>query len=78
MRTIALLIGIALLAVGIAGFVPGLNQDGLLFGVMPMDAMRSALFAITGAVGIMIGLRRPRDMSGGTMADGDNDMRNRL
>jgi hypothetical protein len=78
MRTLALLIGIALLAFGVAGFVPALSPDGMLFGVMPMDTMRSALFAITGAVGIMIGLRRPRDMGAGMMADGDNDMRNRL
>ena len=71
MRTLALLIGIVLLAVGVAGFVPALSPDGMLFGVMPMDMMRSALFAITGAVGIMIGLSRRRDMTTGTLADDD-------
>jgi len=55
MRIVALLIGIVLLGIGIAGFVPALSPDGMLFGVMPMDMVRSALFAITGAVGIMIG-----------------------
>jgi hypothetical protein len=74
MRTIALLIGIVLLAIGVAGFVPALSPDGLLFGVMPMDMVRSALFAITGAVGIMIGLSRRRDMTTGTLVDQD-DMR---
>jgi hypothetical protein len=75
MRTLALLIGIALLAVGIAGFVPGLSPDGMLFGVMPMDFMRSALFAVTGAVGIMIGLGRRRELASGT-PDSATDMRN--
>ena len=71
MRTLALLIGIALLAIGVAGFVPGLNPDGLLFGVMPMDVMRSALFAITGAVGIMIGLSRRRSLPPTSVDRGD-------
>ena len=74
MRTLALLLGIVLLAIGVAGFVPALSPDGVLFGVMPMDMMRSALFAITGAVGIMIGLSRRRDMGTGTLVDHD-DMR---
>ena len=71
MRTLALLIGIALLAIGVAGFVPGLNPDGLLFGVMPMDMMRSALFAITGAFGIMIGLSRRRRLPPSAGDSGD-------
>ena len=71
MRTLILLLGIALLAIGVAGFVPALSPDGMLFGVMPMDTLRSALFAITGAVGIMIGLGRRREISGGTPGDGD-------
>ena len=75
MRTIALLIGIALLAAGIAGFVPALTPDGMLFGVMPMDFMRSALFAVTGAVGIMIGLGRHREIAPGVDRS-DSDMRN--
>ena len=75
MRTIALLIGIALLAIGIAGFVPGLTTDGMLFGVMPMDFMRSAIFAVTGAVGIMIGLGRHREIAG-SAPDSANDLRN--
>ena len=74
MRTLALLIGIVLLGIGVAGFVPALSPDGMLFGVMPMDMMRSALFAITGAVGIMIGLSRRRDMASGTLV-GEDDMR---
>ena len=62
MKTPALIIGIALLAIGVAGFVPQLNDGGMLFGVMPMDTLRSILFAVTGAVGIMIGLSRRREL----------------
>ena len=62
MKALALVIGFILLAIGIAGFVPALNPDGVLFGVLPMDPLRSALFAITGAVGVMIGLRRTRSL----------------
>ena len=73
MKIVALLIGVALLAIGIAGFVPGLVTDGVLFGVLPMDTMRSALFAITGAVGIMIGLANRRELPP-TTSNG-NDLR---
>jgi len=60
MRTVALLIGIVLLLVGIAGFIPQLTPGGVLFGVMPMDTLRSVLFLVTGAVGIMIGATHRR------------------
>jgi hypothetical protein len=56
MKVVALVVGIALLALGLAGFIPQLNPDGLLFGVMPMDTIRSVLFAITGVAGIAIGM----------------------
>ena len=74
MKTIALIIGIVLLLVGIAGFVPALTPGGMLFGVMPMDIMRSILFAVTGAVGIMIGLTRRRELVA-PRVEGRADMR---
>lgn len=61
MKALALVIGIVLLAIGVSGFVPQLNHDGLLFGVMPMDPLRSILFIVTGALGILIGVTRRRD-----------------
>lgn len=73
MKIVALLVGIALLAIGIAGFVPGLAADGVLFGVLPMDTLRAALFVITGAVGIMIGLASRRELPP-TTSNG-NDLR---
>ncbi len=74
MKALTLIIGVVLLLIGIAGFVPALNADGVLFGVLPMDLMRSALFAITGAVGVMIGLSRRRSLTP-TSPISENDMR---
>lgn len=71
MKIVALLIGLALLAIGIAGFVPGLVADGVLFGVLPTDTLRSALFAVTGVVGIMIGLSGRRELPPTTSTGND-------
>ena len=72
MKVLALIIGIVLLAIGVSGFVPQLTQDGLLFGVMPMDQLRSILFIVTGVFGILIGISRRRTpliASNGTAGD---------
>ena len=75
MKALALVIGIVLLAIGISGFVPQLNHDGMLFGVMPMDQLRSILFIVTGAVGILIGVTHRRAVY--VRPTGDNrDLRN--
>jgi uncharacterized protein DUF4383 len=60
MKTVALVIGIVLVLAGIAGFIPQLTPGGLLFGVMPMDTLRSVLFLVTGVAGIMIGVMHRR------------------
>ena len=71
MKTLALVIGVVLLAIGISGFVPQLNHDGMLFGVMPMDQLRSILFIVTGVFGILIGVTRRRAplVTNGTAGD---------
>src|SRR5689334_19345303 len=46
MKVVALLIGIALLALGVAGFVPALNENGMLFGVVPANPVICGLFVI--------------------------------
>ena len=75
MKTAALLLGFALLALGVAGFVPGLNPGGLLFGVMPMNTMMSVLFAVSGLAGVAIGMSGRRDLAPPARGGGDNDMR---
>ena len=72
MKAIALLVGFALLALGAACFVPGLAADGVLFGMFPVSTPLAIAFIITGAVGVMIGLRRTRPLA---MNRGANDLR---
>jgi hypothetical protein len=62
MKTVALLVGLVLLGLGIACFVPGLATDGALFGMFPVSTALAIAFLVTGAVGVMIGLSRRRDM----------------
>jgi hypothetical protein len=63
MKTAALVIGFILLALGVACFVPGLATDGVLFGLFPVTMPLAIAFIVTGAVGIMIGMRRHRDLA---------------
>ena len=58
MKMLALVAGIFFLLLGIAGFIPGLTTNGLLFGVFPMHTTHSIVYLITGAVGVMIGISR--------------------
>ena len=74
MKVVALLLGFALLALGIAGFVPDLNPDGRLFGILPMDMIMSVLFVISGLAGIAIGMSSRRHLTP-TANTGSDDMR---
>ena len=74
MKSVAIIIGVVLLALGLAGFVPDLNPDGQLFGVMPMNMVMSVLFVITGIAGIAIGMSSRRHLSPTRTASSD-DMR---
>ena len=64
MKALTLVLGVVLLAIGVCGF----------FGLAPLDFMRSALFAITGAVGVMIGLAYRRTLAPANTVS-DSDMR---
>ena len=74
MKTAALIIGFVLLALGVACFVPGLATDGVVFGMFPVSMPLAIAFVVTGAVGIMIGLSRKRDLP--TVAADGSDLRN--
>lgn len=63
MKTLALVVGIALLALGVACFIPGLATDGVLFGMFPVSMPLAIAFVVTGAIGIMIGLTRNRSLT---------------
>lgn len=74
MKAVAMLLGVVLLALGLAGFVPALNPDGQLFGVLPMNTIMSALFALSGIAGIAIGMSSSRTLTPPSNAS-SNDMR---
>ena len=77
MKTVALIIGFVLLALGVACFVPGLATDGVLFNMFPVSMPLALAFIVTGAVGVMIGMSRTRGMP--TLPRGDGtDLRDRL
>ena len=63
MKTTALIIGFALLALGVACFVPGVASDGVLFGMFPVSTTLAIAFLVTGAVGLLIGFSRRRALS---------------
>ena len=56
MRSLAIVLGLALAAAGVAGFVPALAPEGLLFGVFAVDAARNGLHLATGVFGIGMGI----------------------
>ena len=74
MKIAALIIGFILLALGVACFVPGLAVDGVVFGMFPVSMPLAIAFVVTGAVGIMIGMSRKRELPH-VSADG-SDLRN--
>ena len=74
MKTVSILVGVVLLALGLAGFIPELNPDGQLFGVLPMNMIMSVLFVITGLAGIAIGMSSRRTLTP-TSSTSSNDMR---
>jgi len=74
MKTIALIIGFVLLALGIAAFIPGIAVDGVLFGMFPVTTMLALAFIFTGAIGVMIGLSHRRSLP--PLAGDGKDLRN--
>jgi hypothetical protein len=74
MKAVSILVGVVLLALGLAGFIPDLNPGGLLFGVLPMNTVMSVLFVITGLAGIAIGISSRRTLTPSANTS-DNDMR---
>jgi hypothetical protein len=74
MKYVALFLGFALLAIGIASLVPQVSVDGQVFGLLPVSIdMALGLIAI-GALGVMAGLSRTRELAPPVEAN-SHDMR---
>ena len=76
MRVVALLLGMALLAFGVAGFMPAFVENGLVFGLMPVNHVMSAIFVVTGLVGIGIGMKMRHGLAPPPPTPGGHDLRN--
>jgi hypothetical protein len=63
MKMLALVAGIFFLLLGIAGFVPALAGNGMLFGVFPIHTTHAVVYLITGAAGVMIGISKRRHLA---------------
>ena len=74
MKYVALVLGIVLLALGIAAFVPQASIGGELFGVVPVSVEMGLLLIGVGALGIMAGVSRTRELEPAVPA-GHHDMR---
>jgi hypothetical protein len=62
MKYVALILGIALLALGLATFFPAAMVDGVLFGLVPITVEESLMLIAAGALGVMAGLSRTREL----------------
>jgi hypothetical protein len=72
---VALLVGIVLLLAGVACFVPGVSDGGMLFGRFPMSTPMAIAFVVTGVVGVMIGLSHRREIAPPTRDPNVRDLR---
>lgn len=52
MKRFAIIFGALMLAAGIAGFVPALSPNGLLFGIFAVDALHNVVHIATGLAAI--------------------------
>lgn len=52
-KSLAYVVGIVFLTIGVLGFVPALTPDGLLLGVFEVDAMHNAVHIISGVLAVI-------------------------
>lgn len=53
LRIIAILVGIGFIFVGVAGFIPEMKQNGLLFGYFETSLMHHVFDLVAGVIAIM-------------------------
>ncbi len=63
MKYVALVLGVLMLALGIASFVPQALVDGELFGLVPISVMAGLGLLAGGALGVMAGLSHDREIA---------------
>lgn len=56
MKTAALIWGLFFLLLGLLGMIPSFATEGMIFGVLTANPLYSALYWITGVIGVLVGL----------------------
>lgn len=56
LKTIAIIFGVIMLAVGVLGFIPQANPNGLLLGIFHVNFIHNLIHIATGIVAILSGL----------------------
>lgn len=56
MKTAALIWGLFFLLLGLLGMMPAFAADGMIFGFLAANPLYSALYWITGVIGVIVGL----------------------
>lgn len=56
LKTIAIIFGVIMLAVGILGFIPQANPNGMLLGLFHVNLIHNLIHVATGIVAILCGL----------------------
>lgn len=74
MKYVALLLGFALLAIGIASLVPAASIDGEVLGVMPISIDMALGLIAVGVLGVIVGFSRVRELTPPVEAN-SHDMR---
>jgi len=75
MKYVALVLGIVLLALGIASLVPQANIDGEVFGMIPVSVEMSLALIAVGALGVMAGVSHTRELQPKAPVEGRHDLR---
>jgi hypothetical protein len=59
MKTAAIVLGVLMLIAGIAGFVPQLCPNGMLFGIFAVNGIHNVIHIATGLAAIAMGMAGP-------------------
>jgi hypothetical protein len=50
---LAKLFGVVFVLIGVLGFVPGITSDGILLGILEVDALHNSIHLLTGVVALI-------------------------
>jgi len=57
LKRMAMVFGVILLLVGVAGYIPALTPEGRLLGIFEVDSMHNLVHIVTGIVAVMMGAK---------------------